>query len=155
LGQVFYAHINNGAIYKITENCGAYDPYASSNGDGSMSAFANNGFTATSYWWYKDGIIINGATSATYTPDSSGEYYCVVANSANCSRQTNSLSWFVTGGVPGCTYANADNYNADAEVDDGSCTFSIPVTCPEDVDGNGVVNSGDLLTLLAAYGTSC
>ena len=26
--------------------------------------------------------------------------------------------------VPGCTYANADNYNPDASSDDGSCQFS-------------------------------
>jgi hypothetical protein len=56
----------------------------------------------------------------------------------------------------GCTYPDADNYNAAAVVDDGSCVFPAgPSSCPEDIDGTGQVNTGDLLQLLGAFGTLC
>ena len=75
----------------------------------------------------------------------------------------------------GCTYASANNYNANATIDDGSCTFGAseiscglgtfwdPMTetcvaftdCPADLNGDGIVNSTDLLTFLGAFGTLC
>jgi len=155
LGQVFYAHINNGGIYKIIDNCGSYDPFIESTGNGSLSASSSPGYNAVNYWWYKDGLLIDGANAASYAPAETGSYYCVIENNEGCSRESNAINWLVTGGVPGCTYQNADNYNIDAEADDGSCTFSAPVVCPGDLDGNSVVNSADLLALLAAYGSVC
>lgn len=53
----------------------------------------------------------------------------------------------------GCTYADADNYDPMANVDDGSCVFSNP--CPEDLNGDGIVNAADLLAFLGAFGTTC
>jgi hypothetical protein len=75
----------------------------------------------------------------------------------------------------GCTYIGANNYNANATIDDGSCTFGPseiacgfgtfwdPISetcvaftdCPADLNGDGVVNSNDLLTFLGAFGTLC
>jgi hypothetical protein len=75
----------------------------------------------------------------------------------------------------GCTYQGANNYNANATIDDGSCTFGPseiacgfgtfwdPISetcvaftdCPADLNGDGVVNSNDLLTFLGAFGTLC
>jgi hypothetical protein len=59
-------------------------------------------------------------------------------------------------------------------MDDGSCTFTLancgPGTywdpffmacmpeadpCPEDINGDGTVNTADLLDLLAVFGTNC
>ena len=57
--------------------------------------------------------------------------------------------------VLGCTYAEAANYNAEATVDDGSCELVAEDNCPFDVDGNGLVGSGDLLEFLAAYSYPC
>jgi len=58
--------------------------------------------------------------------------------------------------ISGCTYPDANNYNASAIMDDGSCVFPAgPNTCPEDIDGNGQVNTGDLLQLLASFGATC
>ena len=72
----------------------------------------------------------------------------------------------------GCTEANACNYDEDADIDDGSCyPCEIPAshcgsgtiwdeisqTCivanPADINLDGCVQLGDLLDLLAAYGT--
>jgi hypothetical protein len=50
----------------------------------------------------------------------------------------------------GCTDPLAPNYDACANVDDGSCD-----TCPADLDNSGVVNVTDLLQFVSAYGTSC
>jgi 1,4-alpha-glucan branching enzyme len=57
--------------------------------------------------------------------------------------------------VWGCTYADADNYNQAANEDDGSCTFTLGSSCPSDITGDGIVNSADLLALLALFGTVC
>ncbi|WP_306643192.1 family 16 glycosylhydrolase [Sanyastnella coralliicola] len=54
----------------------------------------------------------------------------------------------------GCTYADADNYNALATVDDGSCLFDT-ATCVEDINGDQVVNAADLLAFLAGFGQIC
>ena len=76
--------------------------------------------------------------------------------------------------VEGCTYANADNYNPGANLDDGSCTFYAnlcgagtvwsvelqqcvvaAVLCPEDIDGSGVVGVDDILSILSMFGQEC
>jgi hypothetical protein len=51
---------------------------------------------------------------------------------------------------PGCTNPAASNYDACANIDDGSCD-----TCPADLDNSGNVNVTDLLQFVSAYGTSC
>ena len=54
------------------------------------------------------------------------------------------------------TYAEADNYLPNANVDDGSCELPEgEVDCPFDTDGNGLVGSADLLEFLAAYSYPC
>lgn len=55
----------------------------------------------------------------------------------------------------GCTDANAQNFNQEALFDDGSCLFDGAITCPEDVNGDGLVNASDLLLVLAAFETFC
>ena len=73
----------------------------------------------------------------------------------------------------GCTVSIADNYDPQAETDDGSCTYHslcgegtewsaiqqqcIPtgVACPEDLDGDDLVGVTDVLLILSMYGESC
>lgn len=55
----------------------------------------------------------------------------------------------------GCSYPEATNYGgATITLDDGTCIFP-DTSCPEDINGDGVINTGDLTTLLGAFGTNC
>lgn len=53
--------------------------------------------------------------------------------------------------VWGCTYESALNFNPEASGDDGSCIFS----CAGDINNDSVINTGDLLELLALFGQNC
>ena len=56
----------------------------------------------------------------------------------------------------GCTNATAVNYNPYANVEDGSCDYETTTSgCPTDVDGDGSVGTGDLLSLLSSFGLVC
>lgn len=44
-----------------------------------------------SYVWYKDNIVISGATSQTYNATLAGNYKVIVTNSNNCTASSNSL----------------------------------------------------------------
>ncbi len=55
----------------------------------------------------------------------------------------------------GCTYAEATNFNPDANVDDGNCTFELESSCPTDIDNDGITAASDILSLLATYGVEC
>ena len=60
----------------------------------------------------------------------------------------------------GCTYSFSPNYDSTALIDDGSCSCP-PDPCPEDLaggptgDGDGLINTADLLAFLTAFGTTC
>jgi hypothetical protein len=116
--NLYLANIG-GTIYEIEDDCGTFDPVITASG---LELQATAG---TQYWWWLNGTQIPGATSQTFTPTSSGLYYATVSN-GTCTRQTNSLQWLVQSGVPGCTYAQAINYNSEATVDDGSCILPAP-----------------------------
>lgn len=145
-GELYIAR-HNGIILKINDNCPFYPTIAS---DDNGALIATSG---TQYWWYKDDELIVGANGATYTPTSSGTYYARV-NNGTCTRQTNSVSWMVQGGIAGCTYPAATNYNPDAQVDDGSCIFNNCV-CPADFNQDGVIGVADLLIFIGLYATTC
>jgi len=55
----------------------------------------------------------------------------------------------------GCTYLDAENYDAGANDDDGSCAFSLMNPCPTDLNGDGITAAGDILEMLAFYGQPC
>ena len=55
--------------------------------------------------------------------------------------------------IPGCTYVGADNYDPEANTDDGSCTYQ--GICPGDLDADGVIGVMDILELLGLYDTTC
>ena len=58
--------------------------------------------------------------------------------------------------VPGCTNATACNYEATANIDDGSCEYESCV-CQGDVNGDGAITVADILLILSDFGctTSC
>ena len=73
----------------------------------------------------------------------------------------------------GCTNPIADNYAAEAVEDDGTCTYQAlcgsgtvwsasagqcvlaDPTCPQDVNGDGMVGVSDILELLSFFGVNC
>lgn len=55
----------------------------------------------------------------------------------------------------GCTWPDAPNYDQNAVWDDGSCIWPSVNDCPEDINGDGQVTTGDLLMFLAAFGLVC
>ena len=55
----------------------------------------------------------------------------------------------------GCMYNEAANFNPAANVDDGSCSMIVDENCPEDLDGDGSVNTSDLLVLLSTFSAIC
>jgi hypothetical protein len=54
----------------------------------------------------------------------------------------------------GCTYADATNTTPGATLDDGTCVFPSN-SCPADVNGDGIINTGDLTEVLGSFGTTC
>ncbi len=68
-----------------------------------------------SYQWYKDGEVIVGATSATYSflvaEDSDGDYYCIVSNSIGYSKSTSSTVTSIDGLV-GIPIVSSGSYSA-------------------------------------------
>ena len=57
--------------------------------------------------------------------------------------------------MPGCTYPSAENFNPDASLEDGSCTWGKGPMCPGDEDESGTVGVTDLLILLGNFGDIC
>ena len=81
-------------------------------------------------------------------------YSCRISN-GTCTRESNALNWTVASGISGCTYPIADNYDLDAEVDNGTCLFSLQGDCPADFNADGIVNTGDLNSFLSVFGSNC
>lgn len=55
----------------------------------------------------------------------------------------------------GCTYEGATNWDPNALIDNGLCMFEFANPCPADLNGDGIVNTTDLLQFLGAFGTIC
>jgi len=72
----------------------------------------------------------------------------------SCTFPPNDCAWPDTW-ANGCTYSDAINYDESAVTDDGSCLWPPCSTCPGDLNSDGVVAIGDLLGLLAVFGSSC
>lgn len=102
--------------YNFTTTAGTLDATAYGNG-------------TVSYQWYKDEKAIANATSATYTPTESGNYYCI-ATSATNSRSAGSNT--IQTSTTTVTTANTDNGSTDnnnggsenGSASDGTVTFS-------------------------------
>lgn len=64
---------------------------------------------------------------------------------------------FTTALEGGCTYLDAENFNPTADFDNSSCLFEECQmdTCANDVNGDGQINTGDLLSILGGFGAPC
>lgn len=83
--------------YNFTTTAGTLDATAYGNG-------------TVSYQWYKDGNAIAKATTATYTPKESGNYYCIATAATNSRSAGNNTIQTSTTTV---TTANTDNGSTD------------------------------------------
>ena len=108
----------------------------------------SSGGGITTYAWAFSGANILNSSS----PNPTGVCYAApgvypatltVSNGFGSTFYTTNIE-VIECGIPGCTYSDADNYDASATVDDGTCLFTDCVDdCPADLDGNGVINVGD------------
>lgn len=84
---------NETAIAQITFG-GGLPQIAAPNGNtfcaGSAGALLNTQ-SVGSYQWYRNGILISGANSASYSANSNGNYYCYITN-AGCSGASNTIT---------------------------------------------------------------
>ena len=88
------------------------------------------------------------------TPNVSGIVGCTYPNATNYLSYATIESG--TCSFEGCMDPEANNFQIFAMSDDGSCEYdTCASTCPSDVDGDGSVGTGDLLSLLASFGLVC
>lgn len=146
-GTMYIVNIN-GSVSKLVDNCNIQPELTLAGTDLNID-LAVNGYT-----WFVDGVEVPAETTAYLSPTTGGEYICLV-DDAGCTRLSNPLTIDVVVGFPGCTYAEADNFDPSATLDNGSCTFSDGNACPEDLNGDGLVNTPDILALLGAFGINC
>ena len=175
-GELYLCNYTLGTIYRITEPCGTFQPTISDLGNGSIQVTEGS-----SYYWWLNGELVANANGSSFTPTETGTYYATVTNSEGCTAQSNSITWTVSGGIAGCTYPEAINYNPEATIDDGSCTFGLlgctypeainfepeairddgsctfpqNQSCPLDFDNDGLVGVLDLLIFIEGFGLLC
>ena len=121
--------------YDFTANAGTLDATAYGNG-------------TVSYQWYKDGNAIAKATTATYTPKESGNYYCI----ATANGKTIKTS---TTNVTAKSNSNTDNGSTDNNggSDNGTTTgniFSYTIKTSEATANTPYTAEGGTVTLGAA-----
>lgn len=139
-GEVYVVRIgsgSNGTVLKVVDACGDFTPTITL-GDGVLQ-----GVDGVEWWWYLDGELIPDATGQLFTPTVEGDYYAVVSN-GTCSRMSNTITFIGEVEEPGCTDAEACNYDPDAQNDDGSCEF------PGDA-----CDDGNEETLFTAWNEDC
>jgi len=140
-----YANHNDG-------DCTNAPASADFNGDGMVQledlleflvAFGSNG----PEWgldWVNEGCNVVAMGIAEFDVSDTGCTYPTASNyDANADSDAGTCVWL------GCTDEAAYNYNHLATLDDSSCTYSV---CP-DFNGDGQVQTSDLLDFLVAWGT--
>jgi len=102
-------------------------------------------------------LVVDGAedVAAVCFGSTEGCAGCTNSEYADFNPNATSATACTEAAVAGCTYADAENFNAAANVEDGSCTFELGNACPADLSGDGVVGTPDLLIFLAAFGSNC
>ncbi len=104
--------------YNFTTTAGTLDATAYGNG-------------TVSYQWYKDGKAIADATSATYAPTESGNYYCIATAATNSRSAGSNTIQTSTTTVTAKSNSNTDNGSTDnnggsdnGTTSEGTVTFS-------------------------------
>ena len=114
-----------------------------------------------------DGVTYSNACFATYSGGVTSweEGPCIVIEDGGCTYEwacNFDSSAMVDDGsceiesCGGCTVPEAINYDPEALIDDGSCeVIVVDEFCQGDMNGDGVVATGDLLFFLTAFGENC
>ena len=101
-----YQNQDNKQILFARDLASSYD-FTTTAGTLDATAYGNG---SVSYQWYKDGKAIADATSATYAPKESGNYYCIATSATNSrSADSNTIQTSTTT----VTTANTDNGSTD------------------------------------------
>ena len=106
------------------------------------------------------GITSGGAPSAAVYFEV-GETDCIagctvpIACNYDPAANITILEDCVFDGCGGCMYDIAENYNAGAIQDDGSCEFILQSPCPTDLNQDGTTSTADLLQFLISFGDPC
>jgi hypothetical protein len=140
----------------------AAGPVASDNGDGSWTFTFDPAPTDNmEYLLVVDGVqedlVPTGTASGDWSCSPVTDYWSYANRlwTVGSGDVTNVYGTCGVCTVLGCMYANADNYNALAVDDDGSCVFPNTSTCLGDLDGDNAAGTSDLLALLSSFGTVC
>ena len=121
--------------YDFTANAGTLDATAYGNG-------------TVSYQWYKDGSAIADATSATYTPKESGNYYCIATANGNTITTSATNVTTKSANTDGeQTPSTTTKYTVSATAGEGG-TVSIK-NGNEDVTSGSTVVAGSTITFTA------
>ena len=116
--------------------------YDFSTTEGTLDATAYGNGTV-SYQWYKDGSAIADATSATYTPKESGNYYCIATSATNSrSAGGNTIQTSTTT----VTTANTDNGSTDNNNGGSENGTTSTVLFSYDVPTTGNTSTSDVET---------
>jgi gliding motility-associated-like protein len=90
--------LNNAVVTIITAPSGAISPSSGTIcANGSLVLTATGG---TSYQWYRNGILISGATASTYTVIQAGTYTADVINNGGCKAPATNAATITQGSAP-------------------------------------------------------
>ena len=103
--------------------------------DGSAEVAGINGTPGYTYLWN------NGQTTALATGLSAGTYVCTTTDNNGCNASTAVIINEPTQAILGCTDPNADNYDASATQDDGSCIYTAVCSAPTGLNTYDVVHT--------------
>lgn len=75
--------------------------------------------TGKSYRWYADGVLINGANLATYTPTKTGNYHAVLVDSNDCNNYSDTVNY---------TFTSVDEFEKNITLYPNPAASSITIT---------------------------
>ncbi|HNR18874.1 MAG TPA: M4 family metallopeptidase [Bacteroidia bacterium] len=81
--------------------------------------------SGSTYQWYRNGVLQNGAVNSTFAVSSAGNYYCYVTTPGGCSGNSNTIVLTVINNpVPSISYSTPLSFCSPGNVTLSSSTFS-------------------------------